>query len=107
MRVLLVLMLFASLALAEENFGPIAVQQNGLSYSPKLMVRATNELLYLWGPMSDTLFPGLGQRLTLNGASIGDSIRYENVCRRHFECPASVTLVPLTSGGEARMIAHS
>jgi hypothetical protein len=94
-------------AQAQIEFGPIPLDSNEQCFNSHLFRNAPDELLCVWGAGSDTLMPGFGQRFTMDGITVGSVRRYDTAVLRHFGCPASVTVIPLTGGREARLLVHS
>jgi hypothetical protein len=107
MRVLLALLLCATLLQAEETFGPVALSRVELTYFPVLRFPSADTLLYLWGSSDVDSFPGFGQRLLLNGTPAGPRLRYDNWERYRFSCPAEMDVLELPGGGEVWQIGHA
>lgn len=107
MRVLLAFLLFTNLLLAQETFGPTALMRNQLCYSPRIYLRPQQELLCMWSPTEDDVYPALASRISPSGSILEPPQRYDAICRSDFSCSADMDIVPTPSGGEAWLMGHT
>jgi hypothetical protein len=108
MILLFLCLLLPSAIMAQITFDPLRLDDSlGTShYSPRMLEQGDANLLCIWSQATGRQFLGVGQRISLDGHRNGDRIIYEQTTGQYV-CPPQVTVVPLSTGGEARLIYHS
>lgn len=110
-HIYLFLLVYPALCLAQYTFGPFRVD-DGLDHSffyPVMNPREDGTLFCTWASTSDERIGTYGQFVTPSGELQGARIPYQEVEPGHMGivCPAKLKVLPLSNGGESRLIFHS
>jgi hypothetical protein len=108
MILLLLLALLPLTADAQVTFGPLRLDDSLAQtfYYPNLAAAGDTALRCMWSSQSSATVKVESRILTLNGAPLGPRVLLDSADGQ-FTCAPSLSLMPLHSGGDARLICHS
>lgn len=105
---LALLLLLPLTVCAQLPFGPLRLDDSSsyMFFNPRLDRVSDTELRCIWGARGENLFTAEGQFTDFSGNFIGPRWIYDTASVMT-TCPPAVAIVPLSTGGEARLIEHS
>jgi len=108
MFVLLLVLLLPVWACAQPEFGPIRLDDSldVAYYNPFVDLSAQGDIRFVWSSSSDLRIGLFAQYLALDGSPVGLRLTYEENAPGT-TCAPQMRAVPLSDGGEARLIYHS
>jgi hypothetical protein len=109
MLLLLLLLMLPAAVFAQHSFGPLRLDDSTYDnyYYPRLIPDHGDAVLCLWSGTSAARLTAYGQRFATDGIPLSLPLIYEEQGSESYRCAASVNIVPLSNGGEARLVAHS
>jgi hypothetical protein len=108
MILFLLFVLLPLTAEAQTTFGPLRLDDSLAQtfYYPNLVSVGDTALRCMWSSQTDATVKVESRMLTVNGAPLGPRVLLDSADGQ-FTCPAFLSLLPLNSGGDARLICHS